>query len=68
MPVGLLKAFLTYHQIYFPKTHNILNLLNLCNTADSDFVVHLEDADMLTDYAVEIRYPDIFFEPDIDDA
>ena len=63
-----LKAFLVYHQIYFPKTHRIMDLLELCATKDSSFKDELEDADNLTDYAVEIRYPDVWLEPEIEDA
>ena len=63
-----LKAFLVYHQIYFTKTHRIMDLLELCATIDSSFKDELEDADNLTDYAVEIRYPDIWLEPEMEDA
>lgn len=63
-----LKAFLVYHQIYFPKTHSIMDLLELCATIDSSFKDELGDADNLTDYAVEIRYPDVLIEPGIEDA
>jgi len=35
---------------------------------DSSFKDELEDADNLTDYAVEIRCPDVWFEPGIEDA
>ena len=35
---------------------------------DSSFKDELEDADNLTDYAVEIRYPDVWLEPGIEDA
>ena len=40
---------LVYHQIYFPKTHRIMDLLELCATKDSSFKDELEDADNLTD-------------------
>ena len=63
-----LKAFLVYHQVYFTKTHRIMDLLELCATIDSSFKDELEDADNLTDYAVEIRYPDVWLEPGIEDA
>jgi HEPN domain-containing protein len=63
-----LKAFLVHHQIYFPKTHRILELLELCATVDSSFPDELQDADNLTDYAVEIRYPDVWLEPKVEDA
>jgi len=63
-----LKAFLVYHQIYFPKTHRIMDLIELCATKDPSFKDKLQDADNLTDYAVELRYPDVSFEPGIEDA
>lgn len=63
-----LKAFLVHHQIYFSKTHKIMELLELCSTVDSAFKDTLEDADNLTDYAVEIRYPDVWLEPTIEDS
>jgi HEPN domain-containing protein len=60
-----LKAFLIYHQIYFKKTHQISELIELCSTLDPSFRTHLIEADDLSDYAVDVRYPDIGFEPDI---
>jgi len=42
------KAFLVYHQIYFTKTHRIIDLLELCATTDASFRDELEDADTLT--------------------
>ena len=43
-------------------------LLELCATTEASFKDKLEDADTLTDYAVEVRYPDIGLEPEIEDA
>jgi HEPN domain-containing protein len=63
-----LKAFLVYHQIYFTKTHKIIDLLELCATVDASFKDELRDADNLTDYAVEIRYPDVGLEPKLEEA
>lgn len=63
-----LKAFLTKEQIEFPKTHSIMTLINLCSEADSSFKEKLSNADILTDYAVEIRYPDEWYEPGIEEA
>ena len=63
-----LKAFLVHHQIYFTKTHRIMDLIELCATTEASFKDKLEDADTLTDYAVEVRYPDIGLEPGIEDA
>jgi HEPN domain-containing protein len=63
-----LKAFLVHRQIYFTKTHKIMELLELCGTVDSLFRETLQSADDLTDYAVEVRYPDIWLEPTIAEA
>lgn len=63
-----LKAFLVKNQIEFSKTHNIMSLLNLCATVDQAFKEELAVADVLTDYAVEIRYPDDWYEPTIEET
>lgn len=52
-----LKAFLTWHQIEFPKTHDIKRLLKLLSECDPDLAQELFDAAALTAYAVEYRYP-----------
>jgi HEPN domain-containing protein len=52
-----LKAFLTWHQIEFPKTHDIKRLLKLTSTRDPKLAGELSDAADLTAYAVEYRYP-----------
>lgn len=63
-----LKAFLVKNQIEFSKTHSVMVLLNLCSTVDKSFNEELSEADYLTDYAVEIRYPDEWYEPTIEEA
>lgn len=63
-----LKGFLVLHQVYFGKTHRIVDLLQLCATIDSSFGDELEETDALTDYAVDIRYPDIRPEPELEEA
>ena len=63
-----LKAFLVRKQIEFSKTHNIMFLLNLCSSVDKSFKENLPEADNLTDYAVEIRYPDDWYEPTIEET
>lgn len=45
-----------------------MDLIELCATKDPSFKDKLQDADNLTDYAVELRYPDVSFEPGIEDA
>ena len=57
-----LKAFLVYHNIDFPRTHDVDFLLLECKKIDSkDFKV---DLGSLSDFGVNIRYPDDFYIPD----
>ncbi len=52
-----IKAFLTWHQLEFPKTHDIKRLLKLGGECDPRLTQELSDAADLTAYAVEYRYP-----------
>jgi len=52
-----LKAFPTWHQVEFPKTHDIKRLLSLACVCDLSLTEALSDAADLTAYAVEYRYP-----------
>lgn len=53
-----LKAFLVYHNVDFPRTHDVDFLLLECKKIDSkDFNV---DLGSLSDFGVNIRYPDDF--------
>ena len=52
-----LKAFLVWHQIEFPKTHDIEALLRLVGKADNRIAEVLRDAVALTPYGVDYRYP-----------
>ena len=52
-----LKALLVRHQVEFPKTHDIGELLDLMARIDSSAAGALRDADLLTPLGVEIRYP-----------
>jgi len=52
-----LKAFLTRHQVEFPKTHDIGELLDLIDLIDRNLSDSLRDTMVLTDYGVVIRYP-----------
>jgi len=64
----LLKAFLVYHKIGFQKVHTIEYLIKLCSTIDSEFESLYEKTKNLTDYAIDIRYPDEFYIPTIEEA
>jgi HEPN domain-containing protein len=52
-----LKAFLVWHQIEFPKTHDLNTLLQLVATRDNTLLEALQGILVLTDYGVETRYP-----------
>lgn len=52
-----LKAFLAWHQVAFPKTHDLEQLLDLVMTVDADLSESLRDVIVLTPYGVELRYP-----------
>ena len=65
----LLKAYLTYLDIRAPRTHDIATLLELCSSADEEFKkLDQESLEKLTFYAVEVRYPDDFYQPSIEEA
>jgi HEPN domain-containing protein len=52
-----LKALLVRHQIEFPKTHDIAKLLERLAAVDPSIAESLRDADVLTPFGVEVRYP-----------
>ena len=57
-----LKAFLIYHNIDFPRTHDLDFLLIECKKINSK--IFDIDLGSLTDFGVSIRYPDDFYLPD----
>jgi HEPN domain-containing protein len=52
-----LKALLVHRQVEFPKTHDIAKLLDRVATIDVATANSLRDADRLTPFGVEARYP-----------
>ncbi|RJP25557.1 MAG: HEPN domain-containing protein [Candidatus Abyssobacteria bacterium SURF_5] len=52
-----LKAFLVYHQIDFPKTHDLVEILDLLEPVAPALAQSLQDIRALNPYGVEIRYP-----------
>ena len=53
----LLKAFLQEHGSAFPKTHNLIALVELCLPIDGSFEVQRDALIWLDRYAVQFRYP-----------
>lgn len=62
----LLKACLVSKNVEFEKTHDLEHLLDLCAKQDPDFAKLY--AGNLTFYAVEVRYPDEFYIPSVEEA
>jgi HEPN domain-containing protein len=52
-----LKAFLVWQAVPFEKVHNLAYLLDLCASKEAGFASLREQAESLTPYAVEARYP-----------
>jgi HEPN domain-containing protein len=63
-----LKALLTYRQIAFPRTHDLLRLLDLTLLLLPDLEEFRERFADMEAYAVDIRYPDFGFDPSRDEA
>ncbi len=59
-----LKALLTWHQIEFPKTHDIEQLLELVEPAIGEAISSINNSSELTLYGVDIRYPGDLPDPD----
>lgn len=60
-----LKALLTWHQIEFPKTHDIEQLLELVEPAIGEAISSINNSSELTPYGVDIRYPGDLPDPDL---
>jgi len=54
------EGIFTYHQVEFPKTHDIDELLDLIAPKDSKLSESLRDVIVLTNYGVDARYPGDF--------
>ena len=66
-----LKAFLTFHDQPFRKTHDLTSLGKECANIDATLAALVDRLDDLSEYAWAYRYPTGFAEPtpgDIEDA
>ncbi len=52
-----LKAVCLYQELDFPKTHSITHLVDILEATGMDVPDQIRSADVLTQYAVETRYP-----------
>jgi HEPN domain-containing protein len=52
-----LKGFLVSHEIEPPKTHNLLELLRICESIHTDFSTLIAKCAFLDPYSITPRYP-----------
>ena len=52
----ILKSVLSKHKISFPKTHDIEQLIELCNMQNIELDLNIDELIELNEYAVEGRY------------
>ena len=62
------KAFLTFHEVVFRKTHDMKELGKQCAQVNPELEPMFKDASDLNDYAVVFRYLDAPHEPDEEEA
>jgi HEPN domain-containing protein len=63
-----LKAFLTFHERTFRKTHDLGELSPECLALDGSLESAISQAEGLTQYAWRFRYPGILYDPDSTEA
>ena len=64
-----LKAYLVLHGREISRTHDISEVIQLCVEIEQDFeILYQMKADELTKYAVDVRYPDEFYMPTLEEA
>lgn len=63
-----LKGFLSFHYRKIRRIHDLVDLLTECAGIDSDFTPWEDSCESLNDYAVGIRYPEMFYELSIEEA
>jgi len=59
-----LKGFLLFKKIEAPRTHNLIELCQMCMKHDDTFLEILDDCSDLMPYGVAVRYPN---ELEVDD-
>ena len=62
-----LKSLCVFHQIVFPKTHDIAYLIELLEKGNVIIPDDVQNAKLLIGYAVETRYPGDYEPADEDD-
>jgi len=52
-----LKAFLVWRSTPFERVHSLVYLMDLCEAQEPGFAALREEAETLSPYAIEVRYP-----------
>lgn len=63
-----MKGALVYFEKHTTKTHDLVNLLTSIVHQIPELGKYEEFLDEISHYGVEVRYPDIFYEPTLDEA
>jgi HEPN domain-containing protein len=63
-----LKSYLVAYNIDFPKTHDLIELMNLCKTKNLQFEQLKPFCLKLKNYAITPRYPDMLDDLTVEDA
>ena len=63
-----LKAVLTFHQVTFPKIHDLVRLMDIAGNLIPGMTEYAEIFAEISAYSVKVRYPDDWFEPSREDA
>ena len=63
-----LKAFLVWRSMPFEKVHSLVYLMDLCEAKEPGFADLREETEMLSPYAIEVRYPGEMLEISPEDA
>lgn len=63
-----MKAFLTWHDVPFRKTHDLGVLGGQCASVDGTLAEVLRGTVGMTEYAWKFRYPGELFEPPVDEV
>jgi len=63
-----MKALLTWHDVPFRATHNLVELGDACAAVDTGLMPAVDAAVALTKYATRFRYPGAPYEPEMKEA
>jgi len=63
-----MKALLTWHDLPFRKTHNLVQLGDACVEVDATLASLVDEVAVLTKYATRFRYPGAPYDPKTEEA